>query len=367
MRKISLAMQTVFSDLEQRVQDADFSETFEKPGTFKKMKRGKKYYWYWQYRDGKKVIQKYVGQFTSPDVTERVKRFNELKFDYDQRRGMVRSLAAAGLPLPDPLSGNIVEAMCRAGFFRLRGVLVGTTAYQCYSGILGARLSATSLRTADADFAQFYAIAQRIDDKMPPILDVLRSVDKSFHQVPHLNDPISATAFVNDSKYAVEFFTPNRGSQEYEGKPAPMPVLSGASAEPLRILDYLIHRPMRSVILQDAGVPVTVPSPERYAIHKLIVADRRREMGASKARKDIEQASSLIEAMKDDRAVSLSEAWQEAWERGPAWKEGLLLGLDRLSAETRGMLGDAVVKGARRRKRKPESMWPTDQFGLDIR
>ena len=40
---------------------------------------------------------------------------------------------------------EVITEMCRAGFFRLRGVLVGTTAFQCYAGILGVRLPATWL------------------------------------------------------------------------------------------------------------------------------------------------------------------------------------------------------------------------------
>lgn len=198
------------------MQDADFSETFDRRGSFKKMRRGHRYYWYWQYREGKKIVQKYVGPFANQEVTDRVRRFHELKIDFDARREIVRSLVAAGLPVPDPLSGSIVDAIGRAGFFRLRGVLTGTTAYQCYSGILGARLTATSLRTQDADFAQFFAIAQQIDDAMPPILEVLRAVDRSFREVPHLADPRTSTRFVNDEKFKVEFLTPNRGRDEYE-------------------------------------------------------------------------------------------------------------------------------------------------------
>jgi hypothetical protein len=68
----------------------------------------------------------------------------------------VRALAAAGLPTSDALSGRIVEAFWKAGFFRLRGVLVGTLAFQSYAGVLGVRLGRRPLMTEDADFAQFW-------------------------------------------------------------------------------------------------------------------------------------------------------------------------------------------------------------------
>lgn len=362
--KLPLAIQTLFSELEQRAQDADFTETFEKTGTFKKRKKRNKYYWYWQYRDGPKVIDKYVGPFTNKDITSRVARFDQLKNDFEARRKIVRSLVAAGLPSAEPFSGGIIEAFCRAGFFRLRGVVVGTTAYQCYSGVLGVRLKAATLRTSDADFAQFFAIAQQIDDAMPPILSVLRSVDPSFREIPHVADSLASTKFINDAGFKVEFLTPNRGSDDYQGKPARMPTLSGASADPLRYLDFLIRHPIRSAILHEGGVPLTIPAPERYAVHKLIFSHLRTDL--SKAPKDIAQASALIRALAPMRSLSLSEAWEEAWERGPAWRENLRKGLDALDEATRQILADAVVKGAKRRKRDAAKFWPTDQYALAL-
>jgi hypothetical protein len=360
--KIPLAVQTLFSDLEQRVHDADFSENFERPGTFKKLKRHNRYYWYWQQRKGQKVVQKYVGPFNDKALTDRVRRFEVLKSDYDERRRIVRSLIAAGLPSTEPLSGAVVEAFCRAGFFRLRGVAIGTTAYQCYSGVLGVRLAASTLRTADADFAQFFAIAQMIDDAMPPILEVLRSVDPTFREIPHLADSRRSTKFVNDAAFKVEFLTPNRGRDDYQGKPAPMPALSGASADPLRYLDFLIRHPVRSVLLHEAGIPVTIPAPERYAIHKLIFSHLRADL--SKVPKDIAQASALIQAMAPLRAPALADAWVEAWQRGPAWKQNLLVGLEALTGDVRDVLGGAVHRAAGRKKLAFEKIWPTRQFAF---
>ena len=360
--RIPLAIQTLFSDLEQRAQDADFTETFERPGTFKKMKRHNQYYWYWQYRSGGKIIQKYVGKYTNKSITDRVNRFEKLKDDYDARRKIVRALVTAGLPSAEPFSASTIEAFSRAGFFRLRGVVVGTTAYQCYSGVLGVRLEAATLRTADADFAQFFAIAQQIDDAIPRVLEVLQSVDATFREIPHLANSRRSTKFINDAGFKVEFLTPYRGSDDYQGKPAPMPALSGASADPLRYLDFLIHEPIRSVILHEAGVPVTIPAPERYAIHKLIFAHLR--IDQSKIPKDMAQAGALIHAMAGLRAPALADAWMEAWERGPTWRENLAIGLEALNMDARNALATAVLKGAKRRKRDPEKYWPSGQFSF---
>lgn len=67
-----------------------------------------------------------------------------------------------------------------------------------------------------------------------------------------------------------------------------MSALGGALAEPLRFLDVLIHAPVRVVLPHGFGIPVLVfvPSPERYAVRKLIVGLRRWASGDGAAKAD---------------------------------------------------------------------------------
>lgn len=238
--------------------------------------------------------------------------------------------------------------MGAAGIFRLRGVLVGTVAFQTYAGHLGVRLPGASLQTGDADFAQHYSISSSVEDSLRPILEILRSVDPTFREIPHRSDPSRVTQFQNASRYKVEFLTPNRGSGEYTGHASPMPALGGASAQPLRFLDFLIHEPIRTVLLHRSGVPVLVPSPERYAVHKLIVASRRQSdaNGVAKREKDVYQASLLVEALEitrrqDDLATVISEAWG----RGQHWREAILKGLGLIPPKQRGRVETTIVNG----------------------
>jgi hypothetical protein len=99
------------------------------------------------------VVSKYVGPVTDKLITDRVVRFAGIKSDFKRRREMVRALAA-GLPMPDSTSGAVIEAMWKAGFFRLRGVLVGTLAFQADAGPLGILLGGRPLMTQDVDGAQ---------------------------------------------------------------------------------------------------------------------------------------------------------------------------------------------------------------------
>ncbi|GLS31006.1 hypothetical protein SAMN04488498_11481 [Mesorhizobium albiziae] len=248
---------------------------------------------------------------------------------------------------PDRLTGDVVEAMATAGIFRLRGVLVGTVAFQTYAGHLGVRLPGASLQTGDADFAQHYSISSSVEDSLPPILEILRSVDPTFREIPHRSDPLRVTQFQNASRYKVEFLTPNRGSDDYTDNASPMPALGGASAQPLRFLDFLIHEPIRTVMLHRSGVPVTVPSPQRYAVHKLIVASRRQSdpNGIAKREKDIYQASLLVEALHATRRQDdLAEVFAEAWGRGQHWREAIQKGLRLTPPKKREEVEETIRK-----------------------
>lgn len=350
LETITLATQTTFAELLQRCLDAEFDELYDERGSFTRKRVKGRMYWYHQRKIEGKVVSTYVGPVTDKVITDRVQRFAEIKSDFKGRQELVRSLSAAGLPTPDKISADVVEAMWKAGLFRLRGVLVGTVALQAYAGPLGIRLSGRPLQTQDVDFAQFWGISQNIGESMPPMLDVLRKVDPSFAQVPHIDDPFISVAYRNSQRYRVDFLTPNRGSDDHQDRPARMRALGGTGAQPLRHLDFLIHDPERSLLLAKGGIPVTIPRAERYAVHKLIVSAERQDQ--VKSAKDTLQAATLIEALATRRPLELAKAWQIAWEEGPRWREKLEAGRERLSEDALHLLADVLEKGARSRSRR---------------
>jgi hypothetical protein len=349
MQEIDLATQTMFAELLQRSLDAEFDAEFRENGSFIRKKSKGRFYWHYQWRDGDKTRNKYVGPVTDKSITDRVNRFAAIKSSFKRRQTLVRALAAAGLPTPDHMSGAIIEAMWRAGFFRLRGVLVGTLAFQTYAGSLGLQLGARPLMTQDADFAQFWGISENIGESLPPPLTVLQTVDDTFTEVRNINDPFMSTRYRNRTDYAVDFLTRNRGSDEHQGKPAKMKALPGTGAQPLRHFDFLIHQPERSVLLFGGGVPVTVPRAERFAVHKLIVAVERTNQ--AKSGKDVLQAQLLIESLAIKRPAELAVAWRIAWESGDRWRQKLDAGRARLPADTQRVLTDVVERTSKRRRR----------------
>jgi hypothetical protein len=265
---------------------------------------------------------------------EHIANHKQARDDERERRALVSTLVRTyGLPRPVPEFGNIIAALAKAGVFRLHGVLVGTAAYQTYSAMLGAKLPASIQQTGDVDIAQFEYISVAVGDKTPPVLEVLREVDKTFQPVPHIHSERNVTSYRTNSGLGVDFLTPNEGPDT--DVPQRLPAFQ-TDADPLRFLDYLIRDPEPAVVLHDAGVYVLVPVPERYAVHKLIVS-RRRRAGAAKQQKDIQQSSALFDLLAQRRPYELKEVWKEAYKRGKKWRQLLGEGLSQLPAATRDL------------------------------
>lgn len=335
---IPLSLQTAYADLVDRCASAAFDEAFPEEGAFTpKTVRGRRY-WYFQLSTDEKRQQRYVGPET-PELLERVGHHKHARDDQRDRQTIVSTLVrSAHLPRPLPEVAEVLTALSKAGVFRLRGVLIGTIAYQTYSAMLGTRLPAATLQTGDVDVAQSSEVSIAVDDSTPSMLEILREVDTSFRPIPHLHDPRRVTTYQARRGLRVDFLTPNRGPDT--DAPKHLPAL-GTDAQPLRFLDFLILEPQPAVVLQGTGVYVTVPAPERYAIHKLIVAQRRRAAGA-KRDKDIQQAEALLNVLMRKRPTELKSAWAEAYNRGKAWQRLIGEGLTLIRPEIR----DTMLKTA---------------------
>ncbi|MGC1536631.1 MAG: GSU2403 family nucleotidyltransferase fold protein [Candidatus Sulfotelmatobacter sp.] len=350
-QRLDITYQTLYSELVQRSLDESFTSQFSSDGRFVAVEVKGKKYWYFDTPKSNGVGQhrRYVGPVDDPEITKRVEAFKDLKADLKGRRRLVSTLTReAYLPRPPLTTGQVVDELAKAGFFRLRGVLVGTVAYQCYSAVLGRRLDAAAMQTGDADFAQFHEISAATGDSLPPILAVLRRVDPTFREIPSQIDGRVSRQFVSKDKFKVEFLTPNRGSDDHERKPVQMPALGGAAAFPLRFLDFLIREPIRAVLLHGAGVPVLIPSPERFAVHKLIVGSRRREDrdATAKSAKDRLQARSIFEAMIANRQhVDLASAFMEAWDRGDHWIAAIRKSIATYDDDFQGSFRTELAKG----------------------
>ena len=132
----------------------------------------------------------------------------------------------------------------------------------------------------------------------------------------------------------------------------------------IEAFDTRIYEPVRAVLLHGSGIPVNVPAPQRYAIHKLIVASRRRTDGdgTAKSRKDVLQATSIMQAMSGQRQdEDLAEAFMEAYDRGPAWREAIRKGLDMLDEDARAQVHATLAAGIDKLGADPSDYGMTDE------
>jgi hypothetical protein len=331
-KPLALAFQTTYAELLEQCSLDAFNEAFPEAGTFVSKDVAGKRYWYFQLPASKGQKQKYVGAET-PQLLEHIKQHQQAREAERTRRSLVSTLVrSAALPRPIPRIGEIVAALAKAGVFRLHGVLVGTVAYQTYPATLGMRLPATSLLTNDVDIAQFTYISVAVKDTTAPMLDVLKAVDESFRAIPHVHDGRRSVTYRAADGVRVDFLTPNEGPDS--DKPRRLPAL-GTDAEPLRFLDFLIRSPEPAVVLYGAGIYVLVPAPERYAVHKLIVAQRRVGPGNIKRSKDLLQSEALLDRLVEARPDELRDIWHEAESRSAKWSNYMLAGLADIDAMVR--------------------------------
>ena len=183
-----------------------------------------------------------------------------------------------------------------------------------------------SAMTQDVDIASFERLSLALDDTVEQ--DLIEVFDElEFAPVPSLVQQQVWRWMQTKRQTLVEFLTPSFSDEEGL-RPLEAP---GVSALSLHYLNYLLAEPLRVPFLYRGGVLVQVPRPERYAIHKLIVADRQLNgPNARKSEKDRLQAALLIDALARDRPEDLADAYQTAVNRGRAWRQRLARSLGRM-------------------------------------
>ncbi len=326
MQRLSAIAHAAYHDLRTALMDEAASEIL---GTPRLERRAGKSYWYDMYRVGSDVRKRYIGEDT-PEMADRIARLQILKQESAQRAAdrtrLIRILRAEGATAVDPSTGSLLAALAQAGTFRLGGTLVGTNAFRFYECELGLRIRQTDImQTGDLDLAQFERLSLALGDTVEtPLNESFATLD--FAPVPSINHRSVWRWRQTKSNTMVEFLTPSfRAEEDIRELPA-----LGVAAQSLHFLNYLIAEPIKAAALYRSGVLIQIPRPEAYAVHKLIVANRRQGPDQLKARKDRAQAALLIEALAEDRPDELREAYQDALERGPQWRAHIGATLQRM-------------------------------------
>lgn len=299
--RIGEATQTVYAELLDQLRASRLPPS----GSFVSKAIGGATYWYVQRLDAGRKRQIYLGRET-PELLARIEAARRddaaAAEDERRRRELVSMCVVGGMAAELATAAAVLRVLEDAGLFRAGAMLVGTQALACIANLLGARLEAQSLRTADVDLA----IRVGIRDLRTDILETLHEADPRFIAVPELDSRHPSTSFhIRGRDLRVDLLVP---SVRESSKPVFLPQLK-AAAQPLRGLGYLLEERIEAVVLAGSGLLVNVPSPARFAFHKLWVAGQRNAAEQAKARKDLRQAEQLLEVLQQDRPEDLERAW----------------------------------------------------------
>lgn len=326
MRLIPASLQTTYANLLQAHLEQPHFDFDGAPFTIEK--RGKRY-WYVNQRSvgASPTRQRYLGPDTD-EMRARIDSMRSQKADREAFRDactrMVAQLRAGDIPGIDRQTGTALRALVRSGVFRLGGTLVGTQAFRHYDLELGVELGGSDAtdqqlrETQDLDIASFERLSSTVEDEADP--DLSQSlIDLGYKPITRLERTKPTSWRHASSVYDIDFLTP---SFDDDLKPTRLASLN-IWAQGLHYLDFLIKDPMPAVSIYMEGLLVQVPKPHRYAVHKLIVSQKRKAGSGVKARKDLQQARAIIWAMAEDRGHEIKAAIAEADLRGEKWREAL--------------------------------------------
>lgn len=337
--ELSLSAQTAYAELFEQARGLELNNALAGlTGSFHRMARKGRDYWYYGYRDidgSSRMV--YVG----PD-DERVRALVE-KFR-STRPGkpllpLARAALALGCTATPPKHFRIIKRLTEHGFFRAGGVLIGTHAFLAMGNLLGVRWS-SGATTLDVDFAH---AGKNLSVALPAdmVIDVhgaLESLEMGLLPIVRL-DGGSGAQYRNpaDQELRLDFLTPATRA----GKHVRLPNLNLA-LQPLKFMEFSLEQTIQACLIANAGAcVVNLPAPERYAVHKLIVFGERPPAERTKAAKDLLQAACLAgHYAATGQADAFNAAWRDALGRGKGWRDRAIRGRKALI----GIAPDVDVK-----------------------
>lgn len=329
--ELSLSAQTAFAELAERTRAAELSGALAGlSGSFQKQSRRGTDYWYFLYREPgvERPRLVYVGPDTG-EVRSLVQNFRSAG-----TTSLLAPQARAAIALGcTPLAAKhfrIVKRLSEYGLFRAGGILIGTHAFIALGNLLGVRwLHGTA--TLDVDFAH---AGRNVSVALPADLKIdvhgaLESLRMGLLPISELDGNLGAQyRSRDDAELRVDFVTSlGRGAA-----PVRMPNLNIA-LEPLKFMEFSLEGTTQGCAFANAGAcTVNLPSPERFAVHKLIVYGERPLRERTKATKDLLQAAALVEwSQNNGRQDELSAAWEDAVGRGKGWRQRAEQGREALT------------------------------------
>ena len=344
--RLSESVSTLYAELlDQSILAAAEDATRNAPsGAFTSKNIKGRTYWYLQRSEGERKRQIYIGP-DSPALNSWMKQVRETRdrnqVDVSQRRRLCAMLAAGGATTEPAAVIKVLQLLSEARVFQLGGVLIGTLAYRTLANVLGVQFDQSALRTQDVDIAQDPAIGVALarETSAVDLDEALNEADLGFQSIPALDRKNPSTSFkIHGRELRVDLLTPMRGRES--STPIYLPAYN-LSAQPLRFLEYLIETPIQATVIATDAVLVNLPDPARFALHKLWTSGKRSPAFQTKARKDLLQASQLLEVLLEDRPSDVVAAW-EALKDYRGVKKKILDAATRIEPEVKKRLETAL-------------------------
>ena len=296
-------------------------------------------YWYLELVVGSTKRQYSLGRDTDELRTlieKQKKLFSRATPDLKQREKLVAMFVSGGGFAPGGSDGRVLEVLAQAGTFLTGGVLVGSHAFNTYGNMLGVSWTSAAMQTQDMDPASLHQVEIAMRQDAPDVKTVLLESGMGFFEVPALNPKLPSTSFkLRGQEFKVDLLTPLEGPNT--SKPVHLPHFK-TFAHPMRFLEYLLDDSQDAVIPFRSGVLVNVPNPARFALHKLVVSQRRPVAQQTKVNKDIQQAEALLAVLLEDRPGDVWIALEAAQGMPGKYQQQLAEGMRFLSADVRQAL-----------------------------
>lgn len=255
--------------------------------------------------DGRKRDE-YLGARASPGAEGLLERWKQRLEEEKEVRTSIRLLAREGYALLSPKHLAALVPIANLGAFGAGATLVGTHAFEVIVNRMGIRASAFA--TEDVEIARPGRLTL---EGLPEggLLELLRQSGIDFVAVPALRRGAPSASFKERgrSRFTVDLLVPASGD---EMSTVAVPELK-AHATALPYLRFLLAETQLGAALSNHGaLAVRVPIAERFALHKLLVAQRRTGR-PEKSRKDLGQAAVLIAALGELQPGALDTAFRK--------------------------------------------------------
>lgn len=286
------ALQALYSSVTERA-NAQSHIPLHSPGSVARKTVNGKTYTYWRvYLASGKHKETSLGRAGEPATVAALEARLLESAEMRALAADVQVLRKANFAAADNSSALTLATLFNAGIFSHGGVLLGSHAFGGLLNSLGVRQPA-NCRTSDTDIGSVGTLTLAIPETSS-FLSILRGSGISFMTKPDRESTRPSPSYRDRGRILkVGLLVPGIKMNE----PKTLPRLR-THATGLPYFRYLVSNPVRGFVLgKDRVVPVMLPDPARFALHKLVVSTLRPASYGPESDNDRRQATVLIDAL----------------------------------------------------------------------